>query len=176
MGQRNLPGSTCVLVSQTSLYCSRRLFMLVYPNQQHKPTSAFSHSWVFCYLVSIGHVDQLIAMNQISGRKAQINTSKCASRSAHRTSKGCDVRSELLVMQFVFWLDGINWLMWILCYGSGSISHHSIVNMVNNHVFACVVLTAVLLRIQVFRDATLCRWVSGNRRFGETGASVFRDR
>jgi hypothetical protein len=48
--------------------------------------------------------------------------------------------------------------------------------MVNNHMVASVVLTAVLLRIQVFRDPTLCRWVSANRHFGEDDASVFRDR
>jgi len=42
--------------------------------------------------------------------------------------------------------------------------------------FAGVFLTAVLLRIRVFQDATLCRWVSGNRRFGETAGSVLRDR
>ena len=35
-----------------------------------------------------------------------------------------------------------------------------------------VILTAVLLRTQVFRDATLCRWVSANRRFGETCFSI----
>lgn len=50
------------------------------------------------------------------------------------------------------------------------------VNGVNKLLFVDVFLIAALLRIQVFQDATLCRWVSGNRRFGVTDGSVLRDR
>jgi len=51
------------------------------------------------------------------------------------------------------------------CVGSKCELHVSMMKLINSqHVGEVGVLTAVLLKVQVFGDAKLCRWVSGSWR------------